>query len=421
MAITVRDLKTRVAKKEMATVTSTTAPFPLEKSDKKRETNENKRVAAPAAKVVAGAVGGRAIGGATVAVRIPGRDVDVLFPASGNKGDATFRAYVDRLLQSGAFTAQQEHLDALQSLAGKTTTSAHPSERVVDKRPTIGIILSEPKMLIQGVHQNTENVIALVEKMGCRPVLIPPCGDLLVGGGAQARARAIAALSSSLDGLVGPGGADVDPSIYGEKNTTSLHTNVLRDTFEADFARTALDCELFAFGICRSHQLWNAAAGGSLIQDVQEEKVVSVSHQGGVFHPLMVKKGSMMFEATRKEMMRVNSYHHQGVDFAGWGFRVVGRTRDDVTGKDMIEATERWNGITTQHHPELMQEDPTQRALFTTLGRRAHVFALVKSLRKEGALSLPNLLDRMRADPRYDAADVAWVKRDLGRRLQAIT
>ncbi len=362
---------------------------------------------------VGGAVGGKAVAGPLVGVRVPGRDVDVLFPSSGTVGDATFKTYVERLVKSGAFGEMPPELVELAKKDGATAASAQN-----DARPTIGIILSEPKMLVPGLHKNTENIIALVEKMGCRPVLIPPCADILVSGGPQARERAIAALSSSLDGLVGPGGADVDPSIYGEKNTASIHTNLLRDTFEADFVRSALDCELFGFGICRSHQLWNAAAGGSLIQDVQDEKVVSTSHQGGVFHPLMVKKGSMLFEATRKEMLRVNSYHHQAVDFAGWGFRVVGKTHDEHTGKDMIEATERWNGITTQYHPELMQEDPQQKALFDVVGRRAHVFQLVKTLRKSGALSLPSLVERMRADPKtFDASDVAWVKRELARRL----
>src|SRR5438445_160079 len=53
----------------------------------------------------------------------------------------------------------------------------------VDERPTIGIVLSEPKMLLTGGHKNTENLIALVENMGCRPVLIPPCADLAATGG----------------------------------------------------------------------------------------------------------------------------------------------------------------------------------------------------------------------------------------------
>jgi putative glutamine amidotransferase len=408
VAILVRDLNRPVRTTALTTPPSTTATAttstPTE-APNKPQTN------APAANVVAGAVGGKALSGATVAVRVAGRDVDVLFPASGAKGDATFATYLDRLVQSGAFKDQHEQLATLK--LASTTTGAP----AVDKRPVIGVVLSEPKMLVPGAHKNTETILALVEKMGCRAVLIPPCGDLLVSGGPQARARAIAALASSLDGLVGPGGADVDPSIYGEKNTASVQTNLLRDTFEADFARTALDCDLFAFGICRSHQLWNAAAGGSLIQDVEDEKQVSTSHKGGVFHPLMVKKGSMLFEATRQEMMRVNSYHHQAVDFAGWGFRVVGSTRDEGTGKDMIEATERWNGITTQYHPELMQEDPVQRALFESVGRRAHAFQLVKSMKKEGTLSLPNLLDKMRNDPRYDASDVEWVKRELARRF----
>lgn len=414
MAILLRDRDpTRALRTTTAPSTSNTSTTSTSTTSTPATTTNAPVHNAPTANVSAGAVGGRALAGATVAVRVAGRDVDVLFPASGTAGNATFQTYLDRLVQSGAFADQKSEIAALKSM----TTTTQSQTPVVDKRPVVGIVLSEPKMLVPGAHKNTETILALVEKMGCRAVLIPPCGDILVSGGAEKRARAIAALTSSLDGLVGPGGADVDPSIYGEANTASLQTNVLRDTFEADFARSALDCDLFAFGICRSHQLWNAAAGGSLIQDVQEEKVVSVSHKGGVFHPLMVKKGSMLFEATRQEMMRVNSYHHQAVDFAGWGFRVVGTTRDEGTGKDMIEATERWNGITTQYHPELMQDDSAQRALFETVGRRAHVFQLVKSLRSEGALSLPTLLDKMRNDTRYDASDVEWVKRELGRRL----
>ena len=90
------------------------------------------------------------------------------------------------------------------------------------------------------------------------------------------------------------------------------------------------------------------------------------------------------------------------------------RTRDAETGKDMIEATERWNGITTQYHPELMQEDAGQRALLNTLGRRAHVFALLKHTKPA---SIGELLTAMRDDPRFEATDLAWAQRELSRRL----
>jgi putative glutamine amidotransferase len=352
----------------------------------------------------ASSVGGRALPGPVRYLRLPGRNVDVMLPAN-----IDFRAYTEALTRSGAFTAQSKQLASLASM------SATPAPEG-DVRPIVGIVLSEPFMLLKDQHPNTENLIALVEAMGCRAVLIPPCADLTVAGGATGRARAWAAMASQLDGLVGPGGPDVDPSIYGEANTGALNTNLLRDTFEAGFVKVALDCDLFAFGICRSHQLWNAAAGGKLIQDVQDEGVTSVSHREG-FHPLMVKRGSMLFEATRQEAMRVNIRHHQAVDQAGWGFRVVGRTHDLGTGKDMIEATERWNGITTQYHPENMQEDPAQRHLFASVGRRAHVFALLKGLRRQGPVSMQQLIERMKAEPRYDESDLAWARRELSRRL----
>lgn len=350
-------------------------------------------------------VGGRGVGAAALhAVRVEGRAVDVLLPRG-----VDFAAYVAALAKTGAFSAQAAEL---KTLASTSTSTAAPAR---DRRPTVGIVLSEPKMLVPGHHKNTETLLALVEQMGCRAVLIPPCADLLVKGGADARARVRHALVHELDGLVGPGGADVDPAVYGEAVTDAVHTNPLRDAFEADFVRAALDGDLFAFGICRSHQLWNAAAGGSLIQDVQNEQVVSVSHREG-HHPVTVERGSMLFEATRQRALRVNSLHHQAVDLPGWGFKVTARVKDEHTGKDMIEATERWNGITTQFHPELMQDDPAQRALFSTLGRRAHVFALLKSL---PAPRLSSLVAALKSDPRFEASDIDWAKRELGRRLPA--
>jgi gamma-glutamyl-gamma-aminobutyrate hydrolase PuuD len=353
---------------------------------------------------VATSVGGKAVAGHVELVRIPGRDVDVMLPRG-----VDFHGYVSALIKSGAFPAQSAELAKLVEMAA---TPAPPP----DKRPIVGVVISEPRMLVKDVHKNTENILALVEAMGCRPVIVPPCADLTVPGGPAARERTWAAMASQLDGLVGPGGADVDPSIYGAETTHSVNTNLLRDTFEAGFVKVALDCDLFAFGICRSHQLWNAAAGGSLVQDIQHDGLTSVSHKEGE-HPLRVSRRSMIFETTRQEALRVNSLHHQAVDFTGWGFRVVGRTLDEGTGKEMIEATERWNGITTQYHPELMQEDPAQRRLFSTVGRRAHVFALVKELRKAGPVTLPQVLERMRDDARYDPSDVAWAKRELTRRL----
>ncbi|HEY1101124.1 MAG TPA: gamma-glutamyl-gamma-aminobutyrate hydrolase family protein, partial [Myxococcota bacterium] len=254
-----------LARSTLPTTTSTITPSPIAPSMIAPATTKTPTTTATTSTTiaevrtpkaaVAGSIGGRVVStpNALHAVKVAGRDVEVLLPVG-----TSFDRYVALLEKSGAFAPQQSELDTLKTstTTAAATTTSHAGD---DRRPVVGIVLSEPKMLVPGHHRNTEVLLKLVDEMGCRAVLIPPCADIGIAGGPQQRARAVAALAGMLDGLVGPGGADVDPSIYGETNTHSLHTNVLRDRFEADFVKTALDADLFGFGICRSHQLWNAA------------------------------------------------------------------------------------------------------------------------------------------------------------------
>ncbi len=103
------------------------------------------------------------------------------------------------------------------------------------------------------------------------------------------------------------GGADIDPAIYGEKNTHS-HVSVYsraRDTHERRVIDAALKNDVPIFGICRGHQLLAAHLGGKLYQDIGIE--TGVSHSAthyvktfGIFHDF-------------RPDARVNSYHHQAV------------------------------------------------------------------------------------------------------------
>ena len=48
---------------------------------------------------------------------------------------------------------------------------------------------------------------------------------------------------------------------------------------------------------------------------MQDEGLTSISHREG-HHMLRVNRRSMIFEETRQAALRVNSLHHQAVDFA---------------------------------------------------------------------------------------------------------
>lgn len=353
-------------------------------------------------------------------LRLRGANADILLPA----GDLAM--YLQRVKYRGLFDAH----DDLAKL------EADPVE--ASPAPHVAIIISDPNKLMPGADPETESLIALVKAMGCRALIIPPCADVVLDS--ATRSEGIAAMTKVLDGVLGPGGDDVDPQIYGEARSAEVQsTHYLRDRFEADFALAARAEHLFMFGICRSHQLWNAAFGGSLVQDVRVEgRSLMTQDQEALGipldQPLVVRwpDGSLRMEhrvhiapkswlsaALRVESMLTNSYHHQAVDVPGRGMRVVGAVRDADAKKDTIEVTEDWNIMTTQFHPELMQTTLEQKNLFSMLGRRAHVFWTLRALRSEGPVSLDVLIARLSTlpDGLLGEDDWAWVKDELGPRL----
>ena len=88
------------------------------------------------------------------------------------------------------------------------------------------------------------------------------------------------ALYERLDGLLLPGGVDIEPSNFGEARHALLRrTDPPRDVVELQLARWALDgraCR--CSGLCRGLQILNIAAGGTLFQDVQAQRFGSQKH-----------------------------------------------------------------------------------------------------------------------------------------------
>ena len=354
-------------------------------------------------------------------VRLRGANADILLPPRGE-----LETYAREIAAKGLFETAGE-------LAKIPTTAVEPTNA-----PRVAIVVSDPHKLIPGADAETEDLIEQVKEMRCTPVLLPPCADVLIEP--AVRHQTLLTLAQSLDGVLGPGGDDVDPQLYGEVRTPEVQTtHYQRDRFEADFALAARSQHLFMFGICRAHQLWNAAFGGALVQDVRVEgRSIMTQDQESLGIPLdqpfivrwpdgsvrlehrvHIAPQSWLSEALQMESMVTNSYHHQAVDVAGRGMRVVGVVRDVEANKDTIEVTEDWNIMTTQYHPELMQAVEEQRRLFSMLGRRAHVFWVLRGLRSQADVSLAALLSRLERLPsgilRDD--DWAWAKTALAPRL----
>ena len=103
------------------------------------------------------------------------------------------------------------------------------------------------------------NYIHAVEIAGGLPLMIPLSRDPSL----------LEDYFGTLDGLLLPGGMDVDPVHYGEEPHRLLEeVDPVRDETELYLAKRALKEDMPVLGVCRGEQLLNVAAGGSLFQDI---------------------------------------------------------------------------------------------------------------------------------------------------------
>lgn len=334
--------------------------------------------------------------GPTKIVRMP-NGWEVLLPEGGD-----LKAWVDRLSSSSSFTNRREALAKI-----GTDTTVIP----LDDRPVVGIVTSEPGQLVDA--DDITKTIATVEANGCRPVIIPPRADLSVADEGERVHEVAHALVGPLDGMIGLGGDDLHPSIYGRPNTHAVKPDLLRDQFEASLVLAAFDAPLFMLGICRSHQLYNALDGGEIVQDVQAAGLASSSRSQRDFGvPLTeptitvdVDESSRMARIVGRSSLRTNTSHHQAVGRPGHRFKAVAHSTDAVLGVRLIQGTERRRAMTVQFHPELRPASQGHE-LIRAVCRRAKIFNIAKRVPAD------EILGRMRQD-RFTIEDYRWAREDL--------
>jgi putative glutamine amidotransferase len=160
-----------------------------------------------------------------------------------------------------------------------------------------------------------------------------------------------------IDGLILAGGADIDPSAYGEDpHPATKGTVPERDRSEIALASRAVELDMPVLGICRGMQLLNVARGGTLRQHVPD----IVGHDQHRRHPgsfensdhdVSLEPGSLAARAAGEDLHGTKSHHHQGVDQIGEGLVVTGSsTLDELP--EAIEAPACRFVLGVQWHPE---------------------------------------------------------------------
>lgn len=201
--------------------------------------------------------------------------------------------------------------------------------------------------------------VAALERAGAAPVLIPVLET----------SQALDAVLARLDGLLLPGGVDVDPRRYGEAALPGLgQVQAEADHVELTLAHTAVERGLPLLGICRGQQLLNVAMGGTLYQDLQRQGATSLDHDGSrprgrdsMLHPVRIAPDSRLASLLGALEVHVNSLHHQGIKGVAPGLRAVAWSPDGV-----IEAVEGEGAfqVAVQWHPEELRAQPAAARLF---------------------------------------------------------
>jgi len=236
-------------------------------------------------------------------------------------------------------------------------------------RPLIGVT-TQTLQAIDGIPEGLPHSVVMnqryyhaVASAGAAPVLIPLLDDM----------ETLRAIYERMDGILIPGGVDVDPAAFGEHPHERLgRIDPARDRVEIQLVKWAVEDRKPVLGLCRGLQVINVALGGTLYQDLDAEYPNAIKHdyfptygfsRDHLAHPIAIQPGSRLRHALTDASVPVNSMHHQGI-------KALARSlvASAVAPDGLIEAAESPNDayvVGVQWHPEVFElSEPSSGDLF---------------------------------------------------------
>lgn len=171
-----------------------------------------------------------------------------------------------------------------------------------------------------------------------------------------------------LDALIIGGGNDISPEHYNGDLNAKVRSDPARDRLEIEWIHKALTLNIPLLGICRGAQLINVALGGNLYQDIRYLRS-RTSNRPGLLPTKRVclDADSRLARICGKNVIRVNSLHHQAIKDPGVGLMTVGWDRDQIV--QAVESASKGRILGVQWHPEYLLYLPSQFAIFKSLLR----------------------------------------------------
>lgn len=238
------------------------------------------------------------------------------------------------------------------------------------------LILITPSIFKKGVEFNdlSANLSLKYEKSilqaGGIPFIVPSITDRTL----------LAEIVRRVDGVVLSGGDDINPDLYVEKLPRAIRKTIGQtpDGGARDLREIILIDEVFRqrkplLAICRGHQLLHVALGGKLISDIRQQFPSALNHQRSdratdLVHEAALTRGSLLAKITGKQVLGVNSSHHQAVLDPAEPLMAVARSSDGIVEAMELkpDAARRMPFLlSVQFHPERLTEKHAEhRAIF---------------------------------------------------------
>lgn len=237
-------------------------------------------------------------------------------------------------------------------------------------RPLIGVT-TQTLQAIDGIPEGLPHSVVMnqryfhaVAAAGAAPVLIPLVDET----------ETLRAIYERMDGVLIPGGVDVDPAMFGEAPHERLgRIDPARDRVEIQLVKWAVDDGKPVLGLCRGLQVINVALGGTLYQDLDAEYPNAIKHdyyptfgfaRDHLAHDVTLTLGSRLRYALESERIPVNSMHHQGIKVLGRSLAPAATAPDGLI--EAVEACDDSFLVGVQWHPEVFEStDPNTEHLFS--------------------------------------------------------
>lgn len=148
--------------------------------------------------------------------------------------------------------------------------------------------------------------------------------------------------------LLLPGGGDITPAFFGEKNRGSRSIDTELDIIQLQALDFCINKRIPVLGICKGIQVINVGFGGTLYQDMPNAKLHSYDG-GDKYHDTTIEKGSWLHGLYGDQAV-VNSAHHQAIRELGSGLCAIQRCPRDGCIEAIVHRELPILGV--QWHPE---------------------------------------------------------------------